>query len=45
MRLLALVSVLALFATAFTAFFQLDLLLARWLADRRRRRERGGWIR
>ena len=45
MRLLALVSVLALFAAAFSAFFQLDLLLARLLADRRRRRERGGYLR
>ena len=44
MRILALASVLALFAAAFSAFFQLDLLLARWLADRRRRREHGGGL-
>lgn len=45
MRVLALVSVLTLFAVAIVAVFELDLLLARWLADRRRRWERGGWIR
>ena len=45
MRILALASVLALFAVAFTAFFRLDLRLTRWLADRRRRRERGGYLR
>ena len=45
MKLIALVSVLLLVAGPLAVIFQVDLLLKRWLADRRRRRERGGWIR
>ena len=45
MRVVALVSVFLLVAGPLVAIFQVDLLLKRWLADRRRRRERGGWIR
>ena len=45
MRIVALVGVLTLAGVGLAAVFQVDLLLARWLADRRRRRERGGWIR
>lgn len=44
MRIIAVVSVTGLFAVAVIVLFELDRLPARWLADRRRRRERGGWL-
>ncbi len=45
MRLIAVLSVGGLFALGVVILFELDRLPARWLSDRRRRREHGGWIR
>lgn len=45
MRILAVISVTGLFAVAAIVLFELDRLPARWLADRRRRKARGGYLR
>ena len=44
MRIIAVVSVFGLFAVGAVVLFELDRAAARWLADRRRRRERGGGL-
>lgn len=45
MKAVAVVSLATLAGIGVVAVFELDLLLKRWLTDRRRRRERGGFIR
>ena len=44
MRIIAVVSVFGLFAVGAVVLFELDRVAERWLADRRRRREHGGWL-